>query len=157
MTMAAPNPFMANFDAIKKGTYQPTDAEEPPLAASPEANANPYMQNFGAIREANKPVSTLGAYGRTLGQAFKGLPASFAQTYEGGTPYDEQTKVDELIAKQQAEDTAFANQPGAEQPAFGGLFGDSATMGDIYQAAPSMRSSMAAIAPVYLGAKAGGA
>jgi len=117
----------------------------------------PATPSYDDYVKSQTSATTLGAYGRTLGQAFKGLPAMVAQTYEGGTPYDEQTKVDELIAKQQAEDTAFANQTGADQPAFGGLFGDKATMRDIYNTAPSMRSSMAAIAPTVAGAKIGGA
>jgi hypothetical protein len=74
--MAATNPFTKNFDAIDKGTHDPSAPQENPFTPKQKQSSNPFTQNFGAIDETYRPRTlgeNLGDIGRLWLQGQAGL------------------------------------------------------------------------------------
>ena len=97
------------------------------------------------------PTSTLSAYGQTLKQAVKQIPAYVASAIEGSTPYDSQNKLDQLQSIANTQQHQFEDSVDAHDPSFAGL----ASVRDIKQTAPSLAGSIAGMAPSVTGAITG--
>lgn len=113
------------------------------------SNAPPSYEDY--TRESAKPAGTLGAYGQTIKQAFKGIPAYVNAAIEGDQPYTQEDISDKLIAENEAEQQKFINGPNADAPVLGGL----AKERDIRQGADSMAGTFASMAPAAAGAAYG--
>ena len=113
----------------------------------------PDQELADAVNNHGHQTGTLGAYGQTIVQAAKGVPAYIGQAVEGGTPFNQENGVDQLIKDNQKSNEQFANGPDAEQPVLGGL----AKVKDIKGSAGSLTSSLATMAPTVVGGLIGGA
>ena len=110
-----------------------------------------------AQSQAKKPpepesgTSTLGEYASTLGQAVKQVPGYIAQAVEGGTPFTEPGLASDIVESAKQSQKEFEAKPGGEEEALGGL----AKKKEIREAAPSIASSLAGLAPALAGAGIG--
>lgn len=132
--------------AVNPYQYIIDGTEAPSAKQATATSVNPYQ---GIVD--SEPAGTLGAYGQTLKQAVKGIPAYVASAVEGSTPYDKTNGLDTIQAKANADQQAFESGPNAEAPVFGGL----TTERNIRQLAPSLSGSIAGMAPTAAGAAIG--
>lgn len=116
-----------------------------------EPKTNFFEQFHAPETEPVKPAGTLGAYGQTIKQAVKGIPAYVNAAIEGDQPYTSLDNADKQIAENAAAQQKFIEGPNADAPVLGGL----AKERDIRQGANSMSGTLTSMAPALAGAAYG--